>query len=164
VSFNPPYARIPLTGFVLTSPSRDGRLPVFVAYPYDFDPEYREMLRRIEPQARIEFKRIDDDPSSFHLVDKIHRNLMSCSVAIFDLSDWNPNVALEFGMCVAMVGNRRENVWLVLDENRSENVPSDIEGLGQNRYNSLEDLETKLTAHLSKRFPLDPSRPRVQFR
>lgn len=111
------------------------------------------MLHRLEDSARIMLRFVDDEPSARHLTTKVLERLEWCSLAIFDLSEWNPNVALEFGICEGLVRGNRRNVWLLLDTTKSKDVPSDIQGLAQIRYTSLEGLEKELGVLLTARFP-----------
>lgn len=160
--FAPPIfrQRIPLLGGMPPYVIRGGRLEVFVAYPYHFDDfGYRAMLHDMEQAARIRIRLADDDPSAAHIATKVLTRLRRCTVAIFDLSEWNPNVAFEFGMCEGLTHGDRRNVWLLLDNTKTQGVPSDMQGLAQLRYANLDELRGLLTRHLTERFPL----PRPRF-
>jgi hypothetical protein len=135
--------------------------PVFVAYPYKLDPDYRAMLLRVESQAFLNLLLPEDDPSTTHLDEKVLTILRSAVYAIFDFTEWNPNVAFEFGMAIAMVSTlpapkgtrRRQRLALFAKKDTDRLVPSDLGGMGVNVYESLGDLEEKLTKLLSERFP-----------
>jgi hypothetical protein len=162
VPFNPMWRRaarnvsIPLLGGI---PTRRGpRVPVFAAYPYALDPPYREMLRRVERRANVEFVFPEDDSSPTHLDQKILTLIENVEFAIFDWSDWNANVAFEFGLAIGTIGarpmlgaaDRWSRLAIVVRAGSDREVPSDLGGMGRNRYADLEDLENQLARILAR--------------
>jgi hypothetical protein len=135
----------PPSGLAKPPPTRKLRVmekEIFVAYPYHFNAQgYREMLDRLQAEYAIKFRYADDTPSATHLTEKIRGLILQCSVSVLDLSDWNANVAYEFGI---FIGARlpMHRAWLFLNSTLSENVPSDVQGFAQNRYTSMAELET----------------------
>lgn len=143
-----------------------GRIGVLACYPYKLDPAYREKLRSVEEQAAVTFVFPEDDPSPAHLDDKLLSLLSGVGYAIFDWTEWNANVAFEFGIAIALVSTmpsyppgltprlRRANLAIYVRSGFDREVPSDLGGMGRNRYSDLADLERQLTQNLSNRFPL----------
>jgi hypothetical protein len=58
--------------------------------------------------------------------------------SIFDLSDWNPNGALELGLAQGLKKKPGKTYYIVLNTRRSDNVPSDIQGVHRLEYTSYD--------------------------
>lgn len=149
---------------------KEVRVAVLASYPYDFDPPYREMLRKVDVHAAVRFVFPEDDPSPRHLDDKLLKLISKAGYAVFDWTGWNANVAFEFGMAIGVVdsskpfppqlssGSRRTNLAIFVKKGTEEKfVPSDLGGMGYIAYTDLADLEGKLVGILSERFPLSTS-------
>jgi hypothetical protein len=121
---------------------------VFAAYPYVLNPSYLEMLHRIEADLAVRFRLVNDTPAATHLAQKVRVRIAGSDFSMFDLSGWNANVAFEFGIFMGM-NLPMTRAWLFLNRNTSDNVPSDIQGLHQQRYADLAGLEALLRANLS---------------
>jgi hypothetical protein len=65
-------------------------------------------------------------------------NIMKSDFAIFDLSDWNPNVALELGLSQSLRKKPSKPYYIVLNTNRSDDVPADIRGIQRLEYTSYD--------------------------
>lgn len=102
---------------------RPQQLPkVFIGSPYD--KAILGPLRRVfnEVPFRVAFAK--DHHRNLHLIEICRELIHWADYSIFDLSDWNPNVALELGMAEAL----RSKYFIILNSNRSVGVPSDIKG------------------------------------
>ena len=102
---------------------RPPQLPkVFIGSPYD--PAILGPLRKVfnEVPFRVAFAK--DHHRNLHLIEICRKLIHWADYSIFDLSDWNPNVALELGMAEAL----RTKYFIILNSNRSDGVPSDIKG------------------------------------
>jgi len=133
---------------------RDGRPRVretwiFAAYPYGLNPEYLEILHRIEADYAVKFRLANDTPAATHLAEKIRIRIRDSEISMFDLSGWNANVAFEFGIFMGM-RLPMTRAWLFLNRNTTRDVPSDIQGLHQHRYSDLTELETLIRANLGR--------------
>lgn len=136
---------------------QDPRWKVFYAYPYSQDPGYREMLNGLEAEIPVRFIFPDQSPSAVHLLDRIRAQILDSRLAVFDITGWNPNVTLEFGIALGILDQHRRNLWIYLDAAVSpQGVPSDLAGLVQTRYRGFDDLRTRLHQHLSSRFDRPP--------
>jgi len=57
---------------------------------------------------------------------------------IFDISTWNPNVALEIGLAEGL----GVDYYILLNRRLKKNVPADIQGLQRIEYTSVKSLDT----------------------
>jgi len=141
---------------------------IFVAYPYKYDRSgwgevgYRELLRRLETEYAVKFRYADDSASAAHLSDKVKERIMRCTISAFDLSEWNANVAFEFGI---FMGLRLPlaRAWLFLNTVQTPDMPSDVRGFAHHRYANPEELEGVWRKALSKyprRAEIIPIEPR----
>jgi hypothetical protein len=73
-----------------------------------------------------------------YLLDVTRENVLKSDFSIFDLTDWNPNVALELGLAQGLKKTPGKPYYIVLNTRRSENVPSDIQGLQRLEYTSYD--------------------------
>jgi hypothetical protein len=73
-----------------------------------------------------------------HLLAIMKRNISKADYAIYDLSDWNPNVALELGLSEGLKTIPSKQYYIVLNTRRSKEVPSDIRGLQRIEYTSYD--------------------------
>lgn len=123
-----------------------------MAYPYSYDDRgYRELLAAQESAFYIRFRFANDTPHAAHIADKVRDLILRSRLSVFDLSGWNPNVALEYGIALGM-RLQPSRIWLLLNTAESSDVPSDLRGFAQNRYDSIEDLARKLPTWLASRF------------
>ncbi len=108
------------------------KLPrVFVACPYNekrfkfstFKKELSELpWTCIYADTTIETKQ---------LLLKIKRLIKTSDMCLFDLSMWNPNVALELGLAEGMSGVK---YYILVNEKLDKDVPSDIKGIQRIHY------------------------------
>jgi hypothetical protein len=78
------------------------------------------------------------DLQTKHLLSIMKGNIAKSDFSIFDLSDWNPNVALELGLAEGLKKIPGKNYYIVLNTKRSSEVPSDIRGLQRLEYTSYD--------------------------
>jgi len=76
---------------------------------------------------------------------------------IFDLSYWNPNVALELGLAEGL-GN---DYYILVNRKQSADVPSDIKGLQRIEYSSVKRFENDdLLPSIARYLVKDGTHPR----
>ena len=69
------------------------------------------------------------------------------TVSLFDITTWNPNVALELGLAIGL----QKEFYILFDPTKEEaEVPSDIRGRERIQYESLAQLRAKLSIALQK--------------
>lgn len=78
------------------------------------------------------------DLQTQHLLAIMKRNIGKSDFSIFDLSNWNPNVALELGLAEGLKTRSAKNYYIVLNTRRSSEVPSDIRGIQRLEYTSYD--------------------------
>ena len=105
------------------------RLPdVFVGHPF----ASRFAVKKFRAIFRIlPFNVIygNTDLQTRHLLTIMKSNITKSDFSIFDLSDWNPNVALELGLSEGLKKKAGKDYYILLNTRRSGDVPSDIRGL-----------------------------------
>jgi|KBSSwiStaDraftv2_1062776.scaffolds.fasta_scaffold73557_1 hypothetical protein len=83
----------------------DAVLQVFVAFPYDPEPleGYRALYREIEQtNSLVRFVFADERIASDMILNKIRDSIGECQFSLCDVTGWNPNVCLEFGLAIGM--------------------------------------------------------------
>jgi hypothetical protein len=120
---------------------------VFVAHPFrqpfrtaDFRPALEAALSSLGLHAEY----ADYDITSGHILGKVCRLIQECRFGIYDVSLWNPNVTLEWGLAVGL----KRPTLLIVDSVHSEDVPADLSGFDRIQYTSFNDLKDKLTRTL----------------
>ena len=131
---------------------------VFVAYPYSFPKrDYRRVFKSLGESFQVTFVFADEQIVNRHILEKIDRYIQGSDFSLFDISGWNPNVALELGMA-----HGRGNTYYILynpAKNKIGEVPSNLRGIDRVQYEDLTDLEDKLAVLMQQRYPLEESGP-----
>jgi DNA-binding transcriptional ArsR family regulator len=78
------------------------------------------------------------DLQTRHLLTIMKSNIAKSDFSIFDLSNWNPNVALELGLAEGLKKKAAKNYYILLNTRRSSEVPSDIRGIQRLEYTSYD--------------------------
>ena len=78
------------------------------------------------------------DIQTKHLLTIMKEQINKSNFSIFDLSDWNSNVALELGLAEGLKKQSLKKYYILLNTRRSKNVPSDIQGLQRIEYTSYD--------------------------
>jgi len=71
------------------------------------------------------------------LLHVIKTRILKADYSIFDLTNWNPNVALELGLSEGL-RRRQKEYYILLNTRRSQEVPSDIRGIERLQYQSYD--------------------------
>jgi hypothetical protein len=113
------------------------KLPnVFVGCPYSKPFSFQGFKSALE---RIPFRWYcaDTNLSTRHLLGILTSYISAADYCMFDISTWNPNVALEIGLAEGL----RVDYYILLNRNLKKNVPADIQGLQRIEYTSLSSLD-----------------------
>ena len=78
------------------------------------------------------------DLQTKHLLTIMKSNIGKSDYSIFDLSNWNSNVALELGLAEGLKKKPQKNYYILLNTKRSKEVPSDIRGIQRLEYTSYD--------------------------
>jgi len=73
-----------------------------------------------------------------HLLQLMKGNIAKADYSIFDLSNWNSNVALELGLAEGLKKKPTRTYYILLNTKRSKEVPSDIRGIQRLEYTSYD--------------------------
>ncbi|MDD5016385.1 MAG: hypothetical protein PHW73_15055 [Atribacterota bacterium] len=73
-----------------------------------------------------------------HLLAIMKEQISKSDFSIFDLSDWNSNVALELGLAEGLKRKPLKKYYILLNTRRSKNVPADIQGMQRIEYTSYD--------------------------
>lgn len=120
-------------------------MKIFVAYPYALT-GYRQALSSTLQAPDTELIYADEHISSGHVLRKIEDMLATCDLALFDVTNGNPNVALELGIAIAT-----PHPYVVAIRNSAlSTLGADIHGWDQIRYDTVEELGTKLRALIDR--------------
>jgi predicted nucleotide-binding protein len=128
---------------------------IFVAHPYKSIPidDYRAAFKDLERQFKgVKFVYADEEITSDYILEKIERMILEADFSLFDVTTWNPNVALELGLAH---GLKRQIYILFNPTVDATEVPSDIRGKERIQYNSLSELKSKMALVLQKHLPKD---------
>jgi hypothetical protein len=114
------------------------KLPnVFVGCPYSgaFNfPAFKAALDRIP----FRWYYADTGLATKHLLGILTSYIKSVDYCIFDISTWNPNVALEIGLAEGL----GVDYYILLNRKLKRDVPADIQGLQRIEYESVKSLDT----------------------
>jgi hypothetical protein len=97
---------------------------VFVGHPFAGRFSVKK-FRKIFKDLPFEVIYGNTDLQTKHLLTIMKTNVSKSDFSIFDLSDWNPNVALELGLAEGLGRASAKKYYIVLNTRRSADVPSD---------------------------------------
>lgn len=119
------------------------RIPkVFVGHPFK-NRFPTNKFRKIFKELPFNVVFGNTDIQTRHLLSIMKRNIIKADYCFYDLSGWNPNVALELGLAEGLKKNSLKNYYILLNTNRSKEVPSDIRGLQRLEYTSYDFTKEK---------------------
>jgi hypothetical protein len=114
------------------------RLPnVFVGHPFAGRFPVKK-FRRIFRELPFNVIYGNTDLQTRHLLQIMKSNIGRADYSIFDLSNWNPNVALELGLAEGLRRRPGKDYYILLNTRRSSEVPSDIRGIQRLEYTSYD--------------------------
>jgi hypothetical protein len=114
------------------------KLPnVFVGCPYSSSFNFSAFKAALD---RIPFRWYYADTSlaTKHLLGILTSYISAVDYCIFDISTWNPNVALEIGLAEGL----GVDYYILLNRKLKKNVPADIQGLQRIEYESVKSLDS----------------------
>jgi hypothetical protein len=121
---------------------------VFVACPYD---EREFGFSKFKGElARFPWTCVYADTSlqTKHLLTKVRELISQADFSLFDLSGWNPNVALELGLAHGF----GRPYFILVNRELSSDVPSDIKGIQRIEYSHLTKGKRSLRQLLAENF------------
>jgi hypothetical protein len=79
----------------------------------------------------------DTSLATKHLLGILTSYIKAVDYCVFDISTWNPNVALEIGLAEGL----GVDYYILLNRKLKKNVPADIQGLQRIEYTSVRSLD-----------------------
>jgi predicted nucleotide-binding protein len=144
-------AAIPTAG-AAALPSAQRR-QVFVAYPYSIPKaDYRKPFEAVGKAFNVKFVFADEKISNLHILDKIKGYIVDSAFGIYDITAWNPNVALELGLALGL--NRTAYIAFDPSKTNADDVPTDLRGMDRLQYSSFSDLEARIEWLIAQELPL----------
>src|SRR5205823_5303380 len=99
------------------------RRRIFVAYPYELpEADYRRAFAAVEQRFGVTFEFADQMLTDTTVLVKIQAMMRQAFMSLFDLTGWNPNVALELGIAIGAQYPRR----LLFDRTHYRNPRDDV--------------------------------------
>ena len=133
------------------------KLPsVFVGCPYGGKFPFQTFKATLD---RIPFRwyYADTHIATKHLLGILTSHIKAVDYCIFDISLWNPNVALEIGLAEGL----GVEYYILLNSNLSKGVPADIQGLQRIEYDSPKGFgSTDLLPNIVKYLVKDHTHPK----
>jgi hypothetical protein len=100
----------------------------------------------------------EDCLTSDHLITKIEGMMGAADFCVFDLTDINPNVMLQYGLAR---GLQLQTYIAFNPREGGHDVPSDLRGFDSLRYGSLDEYEQRLDAFLAQALSSEERRRRA---
>ena len=123
---------------------------VFVGCPYGGRFKFTEFKATLD-RLPFDWYYADTGLKTRQLLSILTTYIKAADFCLFDLSYWNPNVALELGLAEGL----GQDYYILVNHEQSKDVPSDIKGLQRIEYSSVKgfddaDLAPLLTRYLVK--------------
>jgi hypothetical protein len=134
------------------------KLPnVFVGCPYGGKFKFNAFKATLE-RLPFKFFYADTKIRTRQLLGILQGYISAADFCLFDVSTWNPNVALEVGLAEAAGAE----YYILLHRNLSSGVPADIQGIQRIEYSSYRDFDEQqgLLPLLVKYLVKDQTHPR----
>jgi hypothetical protein len=126
---------------------------IFVAYPYSISKDdYRDAYATVAAEFErfeISFVYADEEITSKHILEKITSMMEAAEFSLFDITHWNPNVALELGLAI---GRRLDYYILWNPSAEQEHPPADIGGIDRIQYEDFAQLREGLGRLMTQQY------------
>jgi hypothetical protein len=126
-------------------PSTTQNRQVFVAYPwgaYTNRETYKRAYTNLEKALAVKFMFAEQRLSDGTIFDKVMKMITECAFGIYDVTAWNPNVTLEYGMARGL----RTSAYIAFNPEKTNraDVPTDVQGYDRLQYSDFEELSEKI--------------------
>lgn len=124
---------------------------VFVAYPYSFSKaDYRKVFKDVGKAYGVQFTYADEKITSLQILEKIEGMIEEAEFSLFDVTTWNPNVALELGLA----RGKGSEYYILFDPEKGNksDVPSDLGGIDRMQYTDYASLEEAVSRLMRQQF------------
>ena len=128
----------------------------FVGCPYGKKFKFKAFRKTLE-NLPIAWYYADTSLNTKHLLEILTTYVKAVDWCIFDLSLWNPNVALELGLAEGM----GKEYFILVNKGQSKDVPSDLKGMQRIDYSSPKGFkEDSLFVSIARYLIKDQTHPR----
>jgi hypothetical protein len=116
---------------------------IFVAYPwalYEDRTAYKRAYTSMERALNVKFVFAEQRVSTGTVLEKIVEMIEDAAFGIYDVSQWNANVTLEYGIAIGL-GSR---AFIAFNPDKTDlgDVPADVRGYDRLQYRDLDDLSS----------------------
>jgi hypothetical protein len=114
---------------------------IFVAYPwalYEDRVSYKRAYTSMASALSVEFLFAEQRVSTGTVLGKITEMIQSAAFGIYDVSQWNANVTLEYGLALGL--GSKAFIAFNVDKTDPGDVPSDVRGYDRLQYRDLDQL------------------------
>lgn len=134
----------------LRSSSMADKPQIFVAYPYSISKaDYRGAFKKVASQYGVRFLYADERITNKQILNKIIGMIEESDFAIFDVTTWNANVALELGVAI---GSQQDYYILFNPTTGQEHPPSDLGGIDRLEYRDFAELADEVGRLMRQQF------------
>ncbi len=128
---------------------------VFVGCPFTPAKRFADFQRALE-LVPLQFVFASSRVRTKHILERIKGDIGAADFSLFDISGWNPNVALELGLAEGL--GRPYYILFRPGRRRQADAPADLKGLQRFQYATLRGfaagcLEWQLDEHLVRPLP-----------
>jgi hypothetical protein len=117
--------------------------------------DYRGVFAEVEKEHGVTFLFADEELTNKHILEKVSTMMNEAAFSLFDITFWNPNVAVELGIAYG----RGLDFFILFDPTKEEReVLSDLRGIDRIEYRSYKELKTHLSKLMIGQFGSPPER------
>jgi hypothetical protein len=141
----PSVGRVAPVAPALTLANGTHNRQIFVAYPwgaYTNRETYKRAYTDLEKALAVKFVFAEQRFSDGTIFDKVMRMIGECAFGIYDVTGWNPNVTLEYGMARGM--GTTAYIAFNPEKTNKGDVPTDVRGYDRLQYSDFGELSEKI--------------------
>lgn len=116
---------------------------IFVAYPWSLYKDrtsYKRSYTTMQSALDVKFIFAEQRVSTGTILEKIIEMIESAAFGIYDVSQWNANVTLEYGVARGL--GSKAFIAFNPDKTNLSDVPSDVKGYDRLQYRDLDQLSS----------------------
>lgn len=116
---------------------------IFVAYPWDLYPDriaYKRAYTTTERALNVKFDFAEQRVSTGTVLEKIVEMIEASALGIYDVTGWNANVTLEYGIAIGL--GSKAFIAFNPEATDAGDVPTDVRGYDRLQYTDLDLLSS----------------------
>jgi hypothetical protein len=148
--WNSILSNVPIYSSGYSPAPREQTRTVFVGYPYRIPAEdYRPVFESVGEEYDVTFVFADAELTNKHILEKIAVMISAADFSLFDITYWNPNVALELGIAYG----RGLDYYILFDPTKeATDVLADLRGIDRIEYRTYAQLRDELANLMRDQF------------